>query len=224
MKNNIFIKIAFDTLISDEKKLIELLTNENVKKEDIIIFLSKYDIENEPASITYMINYLLDKYDFDVLDNNKIPRIRGLKNYYRFHNTKVLMDLPTNKVIVDIDLSFRLKYKDDIRPFTSLDDFIDEDKFKKIYSKSFFNKVSYNFKNAQYNDKKYFILDDNDLLDTLYLALFRNIKHNNKKLICNMYDIFRYFHNKMPSRKFYILATKKCIKNIIRKAKIWLLK
>jgi hypothetical protein len=86
------VKTYTNNIISENtRQLLELIYDNNIKQKQLDDFLSNYDIEEEPEYEKLLLLSYLEKTKQN-LDYGKYntPRIRGIFEYYKFSNIKVL--------------------------------------------------------------------------------------------------------------------------------------
>lgn len=218
---NIFDK-AYSSLNETEKKFFSLLTNNEITKNEISSFLSTYDIDNQTASTSFLINILLEKYDFEAIDNPIIPRIKGLKDYFKFHNLTSLSRINKNESVVDIDLYLKLNNCGDIRGFSSKDSMLNESKFIRFVGKKYSSKV---LASVKLNQDDYKLPGEAFLIDLLYLKLFLSITYSNnsQNIICYLYDIYKFGKEKEISKELATILDRKMLRHKIGGIKRWVL-
>lgn len=226
MQNNRIIEKAIATLTESERKLIWLLTNEKICKKDVLSFLTSYDIDNETAVTSFLINELLDRFEIEAGESECVPRIRGLKEYFRFHNISAVMKCPTGQTLLDVDLYLKLRYPNEIRPFTSLDGVISKERFSSLFGCYYTKKILSTLKPVRLQNREYLIPDDYYLADIVTLGLYYSMYCGGSaaKTICYIYDMYRYCSDKNTTAGLKLIIVRKSIRHKLRRLKRWLLK
>lgn len=226
MKNNRIIKAALATLTESERKLVWLLTHESARREDVLSFLSCYDIDNESAVSSFLINDLLDRYGIEATESECVPRIRGLKEYFHFHNTTALMKCPAGQTLLDVDLYLKHRYPNEIRPFTALDGFISAERFSALFGRRYTKSILETAKTVGVQNRQYLLPDDRYTADIVTLGLYYSLRWEGSasRTVCYIYDMYRYCSDKKPTIRARALIVRKSIRHKLGRIKRWLLK
>lgn len=218
-------KEAISSLSDTERKLLFLLTDGNATKKDAVDFLVYYDIDNETAVSTFLLNDVMAKFQLQGLDCPAISRIKGVANFYRFQNVTALMQLMANEPVLDVDLVLKLRFPDDIRPFTPLNVFLNKRRFRGVVGMIHANKVLKKLVPVKMQNKVYLIPEDIFLPDMVYAGLYRSLQyeHNRSNAVCYLYDLYRYFPDSRPSGELCFSIFIVEIRHILGRIKRWIL-
>lgn len=226
MFSNWIRKYAYKKLTDAERELYDLLTQDKCGKSEVLGFLQRYDIDHETAVTTYFINFLLDRFQLSEADHPSIPRIRGVAAFFRFQNATALMKLPTNEIITDVDLALRIRYSKDIRPFSAVQSFSNQNSFRKLFAGSYVKKALKCPVTVKMQNKEYRLPADKYLPILLYGWLYRacRYRYNRNAVICYLYDIWRYCDDYKPGIGLYRSLGKMELRHWGGTVKRWFLK
>lgn len=217
MKTNFLFYPAKKHLSKTEKRLLSLLTASSIEKKDVLDFLKSYDIDNEKASDTFLINELLDRFSLSTSDDPGIPRIKGVKEFYRFHNINALQAIPELSEIYDVDLFLRITNKDTVRPFTSDDVFFDKKQFYAFFGKAYAGKYTASLREIKSSNKTLLLPEEKYLTDMLYVRIYYSLIYKEKAFnyTCYLYDILRYTRKKAPGISVYFFIIRRSIRHFM---------
>lgn len=216
---------AFSALSGTEREVLSLLTAEKGTKEEFLGFLARYDIDNQASETTFLLNELLDRYRLQASDDPIIPRVRGLADFYRFQNATALMRQPANEAVVDADLYLKLRFPDDIRPFSALQPFLSREELKSIAGGRYAALLLKNTVSVDLHNNGYRIPEDRFMPDMIFLALYRSLRAggNKRSTVCYLYDLYRYCPDKKPGLLLRFSILKKQLRRKAGGIKRWLL-
>lgn len=195
MKNKRIIKAALAALTESERRLLQLLTNDSAGREDVLSFLAGYDIDNETAVSSFLINELLDRFGIGAAESELVPRIRGLKEYFRFQNAAAVMQTPCGTVITDADLYLKLRYPDEIRPFTAQDAAGQRGEWIPcIYGASYTKRLLHSARAVTVQQREYMLPEERYLPDLLLhkLKCAAQGGDSSGRALCWLYDMHRF--------------------------------
>lgn len=226
MKSNRIFKRAFSELTDTERELFFLLTGEKTTRENVIDFLHKYKIDEEPSVSTFFINDLLNRFQLQEEESPFIPRIRGVATFFRFQNATALMHQPGGELITDPDLILKIRFQDEIRPFPASQAVLDQNVLKHLAGTGYRNRISKETVSVRLKNREYLIPKDSFLPDILYLGLLWAIRYgqNKNNVLCYLYDIYRYCEGKKPSKWVRFSALKMELRHKAGRIKRWRLR
>lgn len=211
MLKDLLLKKAIKYLTATEKELLGLLTAPDHTKADILNFLHGYDIDSEKASDTFLINELLERYDISEEESPLIPRIKGVKEFYRFHNINALKTLTGNAQIYDVDLFLRLTNKDTVRPFTPNDILLNDKNLSDLLGHTYAGKITNSLRDIKTANNTFRLPDEKYLTDLLFIRIYYSIiyKELDFNYACYIYDILRYSGNTCPGINVYFFIIRR---------------
>lgn len=226
MRSNRIIRQAFKTLTDGEKELFSLLTGKATEKQDVITFLNHYDIDNEAAASSFLINELLDRFGPDEQDSPIIPRIRGLKEYFHFHNAAVMARIPSGETIVDHNLYLKIMHPDEVRPFTSVDRLMSRNDYDSIFGKGLAVRLLKDAVSTGIQTKEFIIPEERHLVEIINLELFLALADNSDtgSLLTSLYDMERYCKDEKPGAYVAGLLAVRGVRRRLGRVKRWLLR
>ena len=200
MKNNIIIRQASEALTNGERELLFFLTDRTAKKQDIISFLNRYDIDQESAASSFLMNELIDRFCLEEQDSPIIPRIKGLKNFFHFHNAAVMARLSSDEVILDPDLYLKIRFPDKVRPFTMMETFLSKRDSYDLFGGKFTDRLLSDTVLIKVQRNVFTVPDEKHLLDMLYFRLYLSLRVSQRggDLLLYLYDLDRYCSGRTP--------------------------
>lgn len=79
-----------EILASEEKELLKLTFKQNLTQDDLDNLLTEWDIEKKGSSKSLLLAYFIKKHPHLKFTLYEEPRLKGLLNYFRFHNLKII--------------------------------------------------------------------------------------------------------------------------------------
>ena len=194
MKSKKIINKAFSSLSKKEQELFNLLNSSDLTKENVLIFLNDYDIESESASISFLINELIDRFDINEADSPLIPRIKGLKEYFHFNNATALMNRKDEEVILDLNLYLKIQHPEVTRPFSVKTTFLTKEYLEFFFGKKYIKKLIDNSIKVKFQNKEFSIPEEKHLNDIIFIGLFlaATYQMNESNTLSYLLDVNRY--------------------------------
>lgn len=82
-----------EILKDNEKELLQFIFSENPTQEKLDELMSDWDIEVKGGAKSLMLSYMLKIHPYLKFSQYNEPRLKGLLNFFRFHNLKVITHL-----------------------------------------------------------------------------------------------------------------------------------
>ena len=88
--NNLIDSYKHNLLTDNDLKLLGLIFSDNPTQEELDTFLKDYDIEVAGGYKALMLSYFMRMYPELNFSKYETPRLKGLFNFYRFQNMKLM--------------------------------------------------------------------------------------------------------------------------------------
>lgn len=133
-------RIRADLMTDQDVRLLRMTLSENPTQEELDDFLANWDLEAEGSSKSLLLSYFMKEHPDLVLPGYFGPRIKGLLDYFRFRNIKLIaqykkiaLKLAENGVTVTIFKGGAMKH---LRPqlsrrMSDIDVLVSEDDYKR---------------------------------------------------------------------------------------------